>query len=321
MSSNRSTKEKFLAILTVVILFLLVGTLFAYIGVLNREITAKLQEKVQLKKLEIEQRNKVVKMTMSPLTPKDITAKAFLTLALTSKNFSKIIGEQGADKILPIASITKLMTALIVVENIDLNTQVTATADYVGGDGSAKVLEIGKTYSTRDLLSNMLISSDNDSAQLLASILGTTNFVGLMNAEAQKLNLRQTHYINVTGLDPLDEKITSGFNVSSARDLASLVIHINRNYPSVFAITRNNSYNICTTDSVCKVILSTNQLLSDPNFKLPIVGSKTGQTLIAGKNLALILEPFDSIFLINIVLGSDDNFADTKTIINHLNLN
>ena len=257
---------------------------------------------------------------MTELLPTEITAKSFITLATNSKEKQKIIGSKNPDDTLPIASITKLMTALVTVENIDLKTKITATKDYVGGDGTMKVLEVGKTYTAQELLNNMLVASDNDAAELLASVLGTSNFVSLMNTKAKELGLLRTHYVNVTGLDPVDEKMSSPFNTSSARDIANLVIYLNKNHPNLFTVTRNSTYNFCDVDRNCKVVLSTDEFLTDPDFKLEIVGSKTGQTIIAGRNLALILTPFDGIFLINVVLGSADHFADTRTIINHLKI-
>jgi D-alanyl-D-alanine carboxypeptidase len=325
MPNNRTTKEKVFAILFVFILFLFVGSLFGYIGYINKKNTEKLQEKVRIEKLEAKEKTLLSQMVMSDILPNEITAKSFLTMAISSRSFKKVINSKNPDDTLPIASVTKLMTAIVVLENIDLNTKVTATADYVGGDGTMNVLEIGKTYTAKELLYNMLIASDNDAAQLLASILGTENFVILMNKKAKDLNLIRTSFVNVTGLDPLVNG--KAYNISSSHDLAQLLIYINKNYQNIFEISRKAEYNFCDINNYCKNIISTDQLLTDPEFNLPgqnrqagykIIGGKTGQTLLANKNLALITEPFDGIFLINIVLGSDDNFADTKTIFNHL---
>jgi D-alanyl-D-alanine carboxypeptidase (penicillin-binding protein 5/6) len=256
---------------------------------------------------------------MKTINDQDITAKAFLTLAITTGGYERILAGRNLEQALPMASITKLMTAIIVLKNIDLNTTVKATSDYVGGDGTNFFVEVGKTYTVEALLHNMLIPSDNDSARLLASILGTENFVSLMNKEAERLGLSHTHYVNVTGLDPL--KGETGLNVSSVSNLAKIIIYINKNYPTIWDITRNGQYNFCSIDNVCKLVVSTDKFLNDPNFDYRIIGSKTGQTMLANKNLALILEPLDGIFLVNVVLGAEDNFADTRTIIDHLIIN
>jgi D-alanyl-D-alanine carboxypeptidase len=316
MSNKRTTKEKILAILAVLVLFFLVGSLFTYIGLQNRAKTLKLQAEARARKAESEMRAKVTGMQIGDLNPEKITAKSYLTLAVSKNNFRKILTEKNMDDTLPIASVTKLMTAIVTLENIDLNTTVTATPDYVGGDGTSYILEIGKTYTADTLLNNMLISSDNDSAQLLSSILGQDNFVALMNKKTKELNLARTIYFNVTGLDPLE--MGKPLNISSAGDLAELLIYIEKKYPKILQISKTATYDVCAIDLTCKNVVNTNKLLSDSDFKLPILGGKTGQTLLASKNLALIMEPFDDIFLINIVLGAEDHFADTKAILNHL---
>jgi len=319
MPTNRTTKEKLCSIFFVFLLFLVVGLLFAYIGKYNRQVTNDLIKKVKAERL-IEQKTKQFNsLYLDSLDTENIPAKAYLTEISSDLGLDKTLAQKNADQALPIASVTKLMTAIVAIENIDLNTFVTATADYVGGDGTSLVLEIGQTYKALDLLDNMLIASDNDSAQLLASIIGEKNFIDLMNKKAAALDLKQTHYVNVTGLDPLIAGLS--FNLSSANDLAKIIKYIFKNHSEILQTTKSSQLNFCDSNHmICKNILSTNQLLTDPEFSYRIIGGKTGQTVLADKNLALIIEPLDGIFLINIVLGSTDSFADTKNIINHLKI-
>lgn len=316
MSSERTRKEKMLALFVVFFLFLFVGTLFGYIGLVNKQRTLNLQNEV--KRIQQQQRLQkiIAEIKIDEIDLKKITAKSFLVSVLNTSSTTKVLTEKNSKETLPIASISKLMTAWIVLENIDQNVLVTATSDYVGGDGTGNVIEIGKTYSVKELLNIMLISSDNDAARLLGGILGENNFVALMNKKVRDLDLKQTNFVNTTGLDPL---INDGrYNISSVSDLNKMILVMLDDKPEIFQITKKSQYNFCDSEGKCKIINNTNLLLTDPDFKTEIIGGKTGTTLLAARNLALILEPVNDIFLISLVLGSSDNFADTKTLINNL---
>lgn len=319
MPVKRTIKEKILATFVVLVLFTGSGIFLAYINFNNKKDTIELQNRASSRKIEVLARNKIARMEIGNLNIDDITAKAFLTLAFTAGDFQKVLAQKNVDEALPIASITKLMTAIVVREKINIKTEVTATADYVGGYGTAKILEVGRTYTALELLKNILISSDNDSARLLASILGEENFVSLMNIKAKELGMNNTFFVNTTGLDPVSDSINN-LNISSASDLVKMILYINNKHPDIFQITRDSQYNFCDTKGDCYNIFSTNRLLDNPDFNFKIIGGKTGRTVLADTNLALIIEPFDGIFLLNIVLGSKDNFTDTKTIINDLKL-
>lgn len=316
MPEARTTKEKILAVFFVFFLFLMVGYLLGQISLNNKRHNDALRAEVRRQNNLLENKEKLDKISLNITAT--TSAKSFLILARSSLGQEKILSEKGSNLVVPIASLSKLMTAVIVKQNIDLKTQITATKDYVGGDGTAKVLEIGKTYSAEALLSNMLISSDNDSAQLLASALGTENFVTLMNHQAQKLGLTRTHFVNVTGLDPL--LADNNFNTSNARDLAKLLIFINETYPELLKITRSPEYNFCDNANNCRLVTSTNKLLENKDLQFKIIGGKTGQTVLANKNLALISQTEEGIQIISLVLGSDDNFTDTLKIINQIKI-
>ncbi|MFA7252678.1 MAG: serine hydrolase [Candidatus Paceibacterota bacterium] len=318
MSEKRTTKEKVLAIIFVLFLFFIVGSLLLSISLNNRKNTLKLQAAVAEQEINRLNLEKIASVYIDESTIATTTAESFITLAVLDQDNKKVLLEKKSGQVFPIASVTKLMTAMIVIDKIPLETAVVATKETVGGDGTAFVLEPGKTYLAKDLINGMLISSDNDSAQLLASIIGENNFVDQMNAKAVQLGLTQTSFVNVTGLDPL---VGMGpVNLSTVNDLANLMWHIKENYPKIFEITTQLGYNICATDKSCKTVTTTNQLLSDENLKYEIIGGKTGQTILAKKNLALIIKLPNDVSLINIVLGSDDNFQDSLNIINQIKL-
>lgn len=319
MFVHYSTKEKFLALITVFLLFFTVGLSFFYISKENKRKTDIL--KAQVLKLQAEQKLKEKLDNISNINASSnlpiISSKSFLTSAISKRGIERVFGEREADLKLPIASISKLMTALIVVENIDLNSQIMATSDYVGGEESYFILEVGKKYKVRDLIANALIASDNDSARLLAGYFGEDDFINKMNQKASLLNLKNTKFFNVTGLDPVDN---ININYSTARDLTTLLMYIWNNYPQIIKMTNNISYNFCDINNFCKEIFNTNKLLSDKNLNLPvkIIASKTGTTDLALKNLIILFEYPEDILMINVVLGSKDNFTDTLSIINNL---
>ncbi len=316
MTPQNSTKQKIFALLTVLILFAIVGSILYSISLDNKRKTEILQEKVgQILREKIITDN-FNNLHFSTSTLSEVTSRSYLTIAVTDDGRTKILASKYPDLTLPIASMTKLMLAVITLENMSPETPIKATLDYIGQEESVFVLETDKIYTVKELLANALISSDNDSARLLSGALGTDNFVTEMNNKAVELGMTQTKYFNVTGLDP--KTPSSEINISTVSDFAKLLIYIKDKHPEIFKLTAKPEYNFCDINNYCKLVLSTNKLLTDPNFKYKIIGGKTGSTDIALKNLSLVIEIIDGIDVINVVMGSADNFADTLSIINNI---
>lgn len=314
MTDIRTNRQKTVAILVVAFLFILVGLIFAGVGIFNYQTTMDFRNKIHEQKKQLDIKNKLDQLFLNPPNF-DSEPKSYLVIE-TYHDSQRILAASNSNVILPIASITKLMTAVIVIENLDLTQKILADSRLVGGDGTFNNLKIGELYTARDLLISMLVASDNDSAKLLADKLGEEPFVSLMNNKAKELHMDQTHYLNVTGLDPIDGR--PQVNTSTANDLFKLIEYIQQKHPEIFQITLNHDFKICTLKQDCNFIKNTNKLFEDKSFNFKIWGTKTGQTDLALKNLALITEPINDIFLTTIVLGSNDHFADTKTIFNNL---
>ena len=117
--SQNSLKEKILALLTVIFLFLLVGGLFFLISLNNINKTNILKSTVIKIQKEKEIKNNFGKIQFSTSTLSEVTAKSFLTVAFINKGPKKILALKNPDLPLPIASITKLMVAVVTLENID----------------------------------------------------------------------------------------------------------------------------------------------------------------------------------------------------------
>jgi D-alanyl-D-alanine carboxypeptidase (penicillin-binding protein 5/6) len=175
---------------------------------------------------------------------------------------------------LPIASTTKLMTALITLSHAPLGGLFTDPAYYFPPQDTQIYLEPGERMSVHDLLIAMLLPSADDAAEDLAYNVGhgsVGRFLGMMNARARELGLRHTHYTTPTGLD------TPG-NYSSAGDLVALAGFLLRTQPFFTAVVAEASAVLRTGNHV-RFVTNLNDLLGRFSW---INGVKTGHTLDAG---------------------------------------
>src|SRR4051812_38149216 len=144
----------------------------------------------------------------------DLTASSAV---LVDASDGRRLYSRAADERRPIASTTKLMTALVAVERLPLKRRLRAGRYNAGPAESQIELQPGERMSLADLLRAMMLASANDAAATVARGAGGSrrSFVALMNRKAAQLGLRETHYANPVGLDERG-------NYSSARDLATL---------------------------------------------------------------------------------------------------
>ena len=210
----------------------------------------------------------------------EIEAKAALSVFIDNQGVERILFEKDGDKVLPIASLTKLMTANVVLKHYDISQIV----------GIKKLLYI------------LLIKSDNEAAIALAEIIGKEAFVDLMNLEAKNLGLNNTYFANPTGLDP--EFPTEPINHSTAQDLVKFAKYLTLERPLIWDISTVQTFE----DKV-----NTNELLEE----IPgIIGGKTGETPRAGKCLLLVVQaPKNKGYIINVILNSENHFKEMKELI------
>ena len=142
----------------------------------------------------------------------DVSAKGAV---LIESRTGKVLYAKNAHEKLPMASTTKIMTALLAIENGNLNDIVETDASAYGTEGSSIYLDYEEKISLKDLLYGLMLSSGNDAALALAYAVGGTpeGFVELMNEKAQVLGLKNTHFVNPHGLHDAD-------HYTSAYDLA-----------------------------------------------------------------------------------------------------
>jgi D-alanyl-D-alanine carboxypeptidase len=185
----------------------------------------------------------------------------------------KELFSKNPDDVRPIASVTKIMTSLVTLEDLNTNEIVTVTSKAANQIGSKMHLLSGEQISARELVYGMLVKSANDAAIAIQEHFGQDKVVGLMNAKAQKLGLEKTHYVEASGLDQ--------GNVSTVRDLALLSNYALNNKEFAQAVSLVQ-YDANSVDGHVYHLSTTNRLLK--NYP-DIFGVKTGYTEEAGNCL------------------------------------
>ena len=226
-----------------------------------------------------------------------------------------VLFEKNADERREPASVTKIMTLLLVMEALEAGQigwedRVTASAAAAGKGGSQIYLEEGEQLSMDEMLKSVTVSSANDCATALAEHVAGSEaaFVGRMNARAAELGMTNTRFVNCTGLDDEPE---AREHLTTARDVAIM----SRELLKHDAICR---YTTIWTDSVrggAFGLSNTNKLV---RFYQGTTGLKTGYTSRAGHCLSASASR-DGIELIAVVLGADSSshrFEDAKALLN-----
>lgn len=232
---------------------------------------------------------------------------------LMEKTTGQILYAQNEHDTLPPASVTKIMTVLLTMEAIDsgriaLDDMVTVSAYAAGMGGSQVFLAEGEQMSVDDLLKAVCVSSGNDAAVALAEhVAGVTElFVEQMNNRARELGMKDTHFVNCTGL-------TAEGHVTSAHDIALMSRELLLHHPEVRSYTtiwmdtlRNGTFGLSNTNKLIR-------------FYDGATGLKTGFTQEAGYCISATAER-DGMELIAVIMKgntSDSRNADAKTLLNY----
>lgn len=242
----------------------------------------------------------------------EILAKAAIIIGFDSGNKSNILFQKNKDEVLPIASLTKIMTAIIVLENYNLEEIIKVSKNSVLTLGDKGGLIRGEELKVEDLLHIMLIESSNDAAMSLAndnSRLNYDEFINLMNTKSAELGLKHTKFFDPIGLNSKNE--------STAYELA-LLTKYTLEFPLLWDILEIPETAIYSIDNkFIHNLANTNELLK----KIPFLkGGKTGYTNDAGGCMLTIFDVWDSSgsdnYLITVVLGSEEREDDTERLIN-----
>ena len=238
-----------------------------------------------------------------------ITAKSAI---LVEKTTGRVLFEYEADKQMPPASITKIMTLLLVMEAIEsgklsFDTEVTATEYACSMGGSQIWLEPGEVFTVHELLKAAAIASANDACVALAEAVSGTEeaFVELMNKRASELGMENTVFKNCTGLD-------AEGHLSTARDIAKMSV-------ALLSHDKIKEYSTVWMDSLrngATELTNTNRLV---RFYKGCTGLKTGSTDEAGCCLSASAER-DGMELVSVTLGSpntDERFAAGRKLLDY----
>lgn len=243
----------------------------------------------------------------------ELDAKSAMAVRLNTAGRQKTLFQKNPDESLPIASITKLMTALLVLENQDRYPpdSIIEISGLAAGQTDVPAfgnLKKGESYNVKQLLELMMRYSSNDAAYALAEVVGIDTFVETMNRRAEELGLGQTAYLNSNGLD-LDD---GGYNRSSARDLMELSKYILDTQPGIFALSMAVGPYM-TQNGIFSVNLWDGQAL---------MGGKTGYTQKAGGCMVVVFSDTKGNRYIDIIVGSassESRIMEMQKLINATN--
>ncbi len=223
----------------------------------------------------------------------------------------KLFSKNG-DTTLPLASLTKIITALVAVRDIPADKDVTISQTALNTEGDSG-LTLGEVWDLSDLAAFMLVISSNDGATALRESYEAHtggSFIAAMNNKATKLGI-SAQFVNETGLD-------MGFghetNAGSAHDVALLLAAALSEVPSLFDVTRSDSVTFVSKSGTRHVAENTNHLINDVPWAL---GAKTGFTDAAGGNLAVAFDRSVGHPVVVVVMGSsrEGRFEDVRKLI------
>lgn len=225
-----------------------------------------------------------------------VSAKAAILMHADS---GRVLYEKNADERMLIASTTKIMTAIVVLEHCELDDLVEVDSRSAGIEGSSMYLKAGESYTVEDLLYGLLLVSGNDAASALALHVADSmeEFAELMNAKAAELGMTESSFKNAHGLDEEG-------HYSTARDMAKLAAYCMGN-EDFARIAGTVSHTVGE-----QTLVNHNRLLREYDGCL---GLKTGYTMAAGRTLVTCAER-DGARYVCVTLNDPDDWDDHKAL-------
>ncbi len=243
-----------------------------------------------------------------------IEAKAGVVYDLETK---QILFAKNSEAQLPLASLTKLMTVLVISDLVK-PTQIVTLDRHNFADETGDLVH-GDKWSFKDLLWYTLVRSSNNAAAVAvgaaadaAGFQSTTTIRDLMNDKAHEIGLTQTYFLNQTGLD-VNEQMAGAYG--SATDMAKLIAVTAEKYPDILEVTRYESVMLKALPKDDRWAENTDKIVEE----IPgIIASKTGFTDLAGGNLAVVFDLGINHRVAIAVLGSsrEGRFTDVKALLN-----
>jgi len=222
----------------------------------------------------------------------------------------QIVFEKQAETVRPMASITKLMTALIVAEDNGLDEVVVVPKEIDKVVGNKAYLPEGKRFTVGDMLSALLISSANDAATVLAvhHSGSVPAFVEAMNERARQLGLVSTSYADPIGLDHAEQ-------YSTPKEIASLTKYVMQN-PEIASRMGKRWARIYSTDGTEEIILNHTHAMMHDSIS-PVTAGKTGTTDAARQCLVSVF-PHEGREYIAVLMYSGERYKDMQTILDEM---
>jgi len=236
----------------------------------------------------------------------EITAKTGLIFNATRQK--TLWQKNGLDMAMPIASLTKLMTAVVIVENVKLDDIFFISKEAISAYGEMGDLKVDEKLKVKDLLAVLLLESSNDAAEALRENLKNQyqkDLVDLMNKKAKELGLKKTFYADASGLDSR--------NQSSANDLTKIMEEVLK-YNLLREIIKSPAIDIVSADGLSQHHLTnTNKNLT----RFPeVLGGKTGYTEEAGNcMITAFIAPKNDEIIISVVMDSQDRMNESAALI------
>ena len=234
----------------------------------------------------------------------DISAQAGLVYDLKTQ---KVLFAKNSQKRLPMASLSKIMTAVVAIEHQRSDDRYAVLKSDLVGENAMGLSE-GEVLTLEDLLYGLILTSGNDAAETLArNSIGRTQFIKAMNDKAKSLGLSDTHFTNPTGLEG------DGLQYTTPYDLLILTNYALQ-YPLFRSVVATFDYHIPYADTHKEYYLEneTNLLASYPG----VLGVKTGYTPEAGLCLVTYLN-YDGHKIIGVILGSDNRRQEMKDLLDY----
>ena len=235
----------------------------------------------------------------------DIVTKEYFIADISN---GTILAASDLDQQVPIASLTKLMTAVVASENIRLDSRIWVTSPNFVQSMIPRLAD-RTSVSMYSLLQVLLLESSNEAAEVMAGEVGRTEFIQAMNAKAVQLGMLSTTFTDPSGLDD--------GNVSTLADLYTLTKYIQENKRFIFEITANEIVPSAYIGDEFSGLVNFNEIEDMDTF----VGGKIGETLAAGKtSLSLHRVRFkdQERILVVILLGAEDRAQEIQTLIQYV---
>lgn len=233
-----------------------------------------------------------------------VSAKAAVVI---DGDTGEILYSLNCNERLPMASTTKIMTALLLCElGGDLTTEIVTTREMVTVEGSSMGLQVGDTVSYHDLLYGMMLASGNDAANTTAIALGgsVAAFVDMMNNRAMQMGLVDTHFVTPSGLD-------ADTHYTTAYELALITKHALKNEHFAAAAASRSARLCYGNPPYNRTLTNHNKLLKMYD---DIVGVKTGFTKKSGRCLVSASKK-DGKFVIAVTLNDGNDWADHRKLL------